>query len=75
MRNLSLFSIVDLLDLRAFFIWLLTPIYSLYTWVTRFYDLYNFIAYKKTKVLRLLISLISKGGKMACVQPLSTIHL
>ena len=47
MRNLSLFSIVDLLDLGDFCIWLFTPIYFLYTWVTCFHDLYNFITYKK----------------------------
>ena len=40
-RNFSLFSTVDLLNLCNFCNWLSTPIYFLYTWVTLFSDLYN----------------------------------
>ena len=45
-RNFSLFSTVDLLDLCNFCDWLSTPVYFLYTWVTPLSDLYNLIAYK-----------------------------
>ena len=43
MRNSSLFSVVDLLDLCNFCNWLFTPVYFLYTWVTRFFWIYTIL--------------------------------
>ena len=53
LRNLSLVSSFYLLDLCNFCNWLFTPVYFLYTWVytwvTRFFDLYIFYYLKKKK--------------------------